>query len=654
MKMVKRNRWMSALVLLTLMILPVQAQILDPVSWSFESRELENGNVLLEFKAAIDDTWHMYGMDLPDGGPIPTTFEFEASEKYERIGKVVEVTEAEIVYDASFLMDIPMFSHEALFSQEIKLLTDEPFTLEGFVNFMCCDDERCLPPKDVDFSIQIGEAPVMTAAESVETNAPQSESLLGFFLLSMLAGLLGIITPCVFPMIPMTVAFFSQGGGSKGQAVLKALVFGISIMLIYTLVGLIVSLTSAGADLANTLSTHWIPNSLFFLLFIIFAASFFGAFEMVMPNRWVSKADSKVDKGGVIAAFFLGVTTVLVSFSCTGPIVGALLVEAASGDVVKPTLGMFGFGLAFAIPFTLFAFFPSWLNKLPKSGGWLNSIKVVLGFVMVAFGMKFIVNIDQTYHLNLISRDFFLAIWIVLFLLLGMYLLGKIKFSHDSDLKHIGVFRLLLVIASFSFAVYLIPGLFGAPLPAISGLTPPMEAQQFKLEGPVSGGVAILTNDDRNEICEEPKYADFLHLPHGLEGYFDYEQGMACARKLNKPVFLDFKGHACANCKEMEAKVWSDPQVLKLLREEFVIIALYVDDRTRLPEEEWVTSGYDNKVKKTIGKKNADFQISRFQTNSQPYYVIVDHEGNPLNTPMGHDLNIQRFVDFLKEGIANF
>lgn len=478
----------------------------------------------------------------------------------------------------------------------------------------------------------------------------------GFFLFAILAGFAGILTPCVFPMIPMTVAFFSQGTENRFKSIVKAFIFGLSIILIYTSIGLIVSLTSAGADFASSMSTHWIPNLIFFLLFMAFAASFLGMFELILPSRLVNSADKQADRGGYLAAFFMGLTTVLVSFSCTGPIVGALLVEAASGEVIKPTIGMFGFALAFALPFTLFAIFPSWLNNLPKSGGWLNSVKVVLGFIVLAFGLKFLSNMDQTYHLGLLSRDVFLAIWIVIFTLMGFYLLGKIKFSHDSDLPHIGVPRLALIIATFTFVLYLIPGLFGAPLKAVSGLIPPQDSQVFNLPALISENSGGNSTEEQSSIavCEQPKYADFLHLPYGLEGYFDYQQGLECARKLNKPILLDFKGHACSNCKEMEGKVWSDSQVLKRLREDYLVIALYVDDRTKLPESEWVVSEYDGKVKKTIGKRYADFQISRYKVNTQPYYVLIDHDEKMLTTPRSHDLDVDEYINFLDEGLENF
>jgi thiol:disulfide interchange protein DsbD len=474
----------------------------------------------------------------------------------------------------------------------------------------------------------------------------------------LLAGFAGVLTPCVFPMIPMTVAFFSQGAAERGKAVIKALVFGFSIILIYASLGIIVSLTSAGAGFANTLSTHWIPNTIFFILFLVFAVSFFGAFEILLPNSWVTRADSKVDKGGVLAAFFMGLTTVIVSFSCTGPIIGALLVEAATGDVLRPTLGMAGFGIAFALPFTVFALFPSVMSRIPKSGGWLNSVKVVLGFIMLAFSMKFLMTIDSVYSLGLLSRTLFISIWIVLFSLLGLYLMGRIKFPHDTDLKFIGVFRLFLIIIDFTFVVYLIPGLFGAPLKGLSSFLPPPESSEFNLpkmileNRSVSG--PVVQPSQTSTICSEPKYNDIFHMPLGLKGYFDYKQGLACAKEQKKPVLIDFKGHACANCKRMEAKVWSDPEILRRLKDNFVVIELYVDDRTQLDENEWILSPIDGKQKKTIGKIYEDLEISKYKTNALPLYVIADYEGNALNNPMPTNLNIGEYKKWLDEGIAIF
>ncbi len=676
----KRKTIQSILAIFFLFSIISPAQIIDPVTWDYAVEKISQEEVELIFTANIDNHWHLYSQDIPEGGPIPTRFVFEESSQFELLGPVVEITEPEEKYDPSFDMKLKLFSEKALFKQRVKISGTGKVKIGGYIEFMSCDDQRCLPPKEEDFELVIspestgtaGSGEVLstdtgdtfmfesqvdlTGAEPVETPVA-GKSMWGFFLFSLLAGFAGLLTPCVFPMIPMTVAFFSRGSENRFKSIVMAFTFGFSIIGIYTSIGLIVSLTSAGADFASSLSTHWIPNLIFFLLFMVFAASFLGMFELVMPSGLVNKADRQADKGGYLAAFFMGLTTVLVSFSCTGPIVGALLVEAASGEVIKPTIGMFGFALAFALPFTLFAIFPSWLSSLPKSGGWLNSVKVVLGFIVLAFGMKFLSNMDQAFHLGLLSRDVFLAIWIVIFTLMGFYLLGKIKFAHDSNLPYIGVPRLILIIATFSFVLYLIPGLFGAPLKAISGLIPPMDSQAFNLSALINDHPGSGKTEEGKEaftLCEDPKYTDFLSLPYGLNGYFDYEQGLECARTLNKPILLDFKGHACSNCKEMEARVWSDPQVLKRLREDYLIIALYVDDRTKLPESEWVVSAYDGKVKKTLGKKYTDFQISRYNINTQPYYVLIDYNEQLLTTPRSHDLNINEYIEFLDEGLKNF
>lgn len=648
-------------VLLALFVagLSLNAQIYDPVDWTFSYEKVDEGVYEIVFMADIEEHSHLYSINLPeDNISIPTSFTFAESADFEIIMELFEVDTPKVVFNDLGYNDV-YFSEKAEFRVRVKSSMTS-FPVKGYVTYMACDDERCSPPQDVDFEVVVSSGAGNEVAEAGDDSGDSEKGKSGmmkFFIISMLAGFAGILTPCVFPMIPMTVAFFSQGTENRAKSITKALVFGITIILIYSSLGIIVSLTSAGANFASTLSTHWLPNLLFFSLFIIFAASFFGAFELVLPNSWISSADSKVDRGGIVAAFFLGLTTVLVSFSCTGPIIGALLVEAASGDVIRPTIGMFGFGLAFALPFTIFALFPSVMSKLPKSGGWLNSIKVVLGFLMIAFGLKFASTIDSVYGLGILGRDIFIAIWIVLFSLLGLYLMGKIKFSHDSDLPHIGVFRLLLIIMVFTFVVYLIPGLFGAPLKGISGFIPSAETSSFNLSRTISvpSATTPLTSDV-SQLCSSPKYAENtnLHLPYGLEGYYDYEQGLACAREKGLPVLLDFKGHACANCKEMEGKVWSDPEVLSRLREQFVIIALYTDDRTKLAEEDWKVSNIDGKVKNTLGKVNADLEIEKFGTNSQPLYVITDHNGNALNQPMEHNLNIKEYLDWLDDGISKF
>jgi thiol:disulfide interchange protein len=648
------------LVLFTIFLLiPVKAQIFDPVTWEFGYEKKGDNLYELVFTANIEDGSHIYSMDIPEGGPIPTSFRFDTKNDFSLSGDPWEADEPEELFDEAFGFNIRSFSKKAEFRQQITALSAS-FTVTGEVTFMACNNTTCSPPKDVAFEIRIHDTSSKQEITTPGTVVPanSSQGLIGFFIISLLAGFAGILTPCVFPIIPMTVAFFSQGSENRRRSVLKAILFGISIILIYSSLGIIVSLTSAGAGFANTLSTHWIPNIIFFSLFVLFAVSFFGAFEIMLPNKWVTGTDSRVDKGGLLATFFMGLTTVIISFSCTGPIVGALLVEAASGDVLKPTLGMFGFGLAFALPFTLFALFPSVMNKMPKSGGWLNSIKVVLGFIMLIFSMKFLTTIDSIYSLGIITRDIFLIIWVILFALLGLYLMGKIKFAHDSDLKHIGTFRLFLIIAVFSFMLYLITGLFGAPLKGLSGFLPSQETSWFyekeslREDSPVTSSSFSYT--PLSELCSEPKYDDLFDMPLGLSGYFEYNQGLACAKEQGKPVLIDFKGHACANCKVMEARVWSDPGILQRLRENFVIIALYADDRTRLPENEWITSEVDGKVKKTIGKINEDIEISKYKTNALPLYVITDHEGNPLNNPMPTNLNVEEYKEWLDEGVRIF
>ncbi|MFD3003226.1 cytochrome c biogenesis protein CcdA [Pontibacter toksunensis] len=497
------------------------------------------------------------------------------------------------------------------------------------------------------------EAGVKEVPAAISEPAPDTEAdgLWAFMLIAFGSGLVALLTPCVFPMVPMTVSFFTGSSGSRGQAILKALVYGLSIIAIYTIIGTVVA-KLFGADGANFLSTHWLPNLLFFFVFLLFAMSFFGMFEITLPNSWLNKVDAQADRGGWIGVFFMAFTLALVSFSCTGPIVGSILVASAGGETIRPVVGMFGFSLAFALPFTLFAVFPSWLSSLPKSGGWLNSVKVVLGFIELALALKFLSVADQVYHWGILDREVYLALWIIIFTLMGFYLLGKLRFSHDSELEYISVPRLFLAIATFAFVIYLIPGMFGAPLKALAGYLPPQTTQDFDLNVITQrGGNAA---SEANQLCEPPKYADFLHLPHGLKGYFDLEQAKRCAAEQNKPIFIDFTGHGCVNCREMEQNVWSDPAVLQRLRENYIIAALYVDEKTELPEADWYTSSYDSKVKKTIGKQYADYQISKFNVNAQPYYVLMDAQENVLVKPIAYDLKVENFVNFLDAGVASY
>ncbi|MFW5822207.1 MAG: cytochrome c biogenesis protein CcdA [Tangfeifania sp.] len=628
------------------------AQIIEPIKWSFDSKQ-DGKNVELIFTASIDENWNLYDTELPEGGPIPTSVVFNDSTKFEFVGGLQKKPEPVEKYDPTFMMDLRYFTNEATLTHDIRLKTDEPVEISGHVLFMGCDDETCLPPNEAEFSFTFnsdGQPSAMESADETEPEATTSGSASGqslwlFILISALAGLAAILTPCVFPMIPMTVSFFMRGSEDRGKAIRSGLFFGLSILLIFTLLGALFSVGIFGPNVGNILSTHWIPNLLFFLLFLVFAISFFGAFEIVLPNSLVNKTDSKAEKGGFVGAFFMALTTVIVSFSCTGPFIGALIIEAVQDGGMRPLIGMFSFGLAFAAPFTLLAIFPSALNKLPKSGGWLNAIKVVFAFILLAFGLKFLSNIDQVYGFGILSREVYLSVWIVVFFLLGMYFLGKIKFSHDSELPYVSVGRLFLAIATFSFVVYLFTGLLGSPLSSISALLPPQSNNQMYFSGQAAAG----GQGTSEELCGPAKYADKLHLPHGLSGYFDYEQGLACAEEQNKPAFVVFKGHACANCKKMENSVWANPEALRLLSEEYVIIALYTDDPTKLPEDEWVVSSSDGKTKKTMGKKFLDLQITEYSTNSIPFHVIIEPDGTKHQ--LGVTFKDEEFLAFLKKGL---
>ncbi len=644
-------------------------KILQPVTWNIKTEYRGDRTFDLFFTATIDKGYHLYSLKVPEDGPLPTEFIFENSKGFELVGGAVEVTTPFEEYDDVFEMNIKYFEKEATFKQTIKLTSDaEEVPVVGEIAYMVCNDVGCVALyEDVEllFNGQTNEQ-VLTASEENKEQAAEAgvsdiqgkkASLWGFFLLSFLGGLAAILTPCVFPMIPMTVSFFMKEGEDKTKGKIQAIVYGLSIIAIYTFIGSVLAVI-AGPNIANWLSTHWLPNILFFLIFVIFAASFFGMFEIVLPSWVVNKSDEKADRGGIIGAVFMALTLVLVSFSCTGPIVGTILVESAGGQVIKPIVGMFGFSLAFALPFTIFAFFPSLLQGLPKSGGWLNSVKVVLGFLELALGLKFLSIADQTYHWGILDREVYLAFWIVIFFLMGVYLLGKIKFAHDSDVPFVSVPRLVFAIITFSFVVYLIPGMFGAPLKALSGYLPPQSTHDFDLNKVIRDNVKLYAGsgggNEIKEICEKPKYSEFLHLPHGLEGYFDYDQALQCAKEQDKPIFIDFTGHGCVNCREMEANVWADPKVLKRLRDNYILLALYVDDKTKLPESEWITSTYDGKKKKTIGKKYADFQITKFGVNAQPFYVLLGHDGEVLAQPRAYDLNVDAFVDFLDKGVKNY
>jgi len=514
-------------------------------------------------------------------------------------------------------------------------------TVEGSVTWSACSGDFCQMPEEWTFSVPV-EIP---GSAQNDKGAEKGGSLWGLILEAILWGFLMLLTPCVFPMVPMTVSFFiKQETGGR----FKAAMYGLFIVLLYTvpiciIIGLTWLLGGAGitADIFNWLATHWLPNILFFVIFMVFAASFFGAFEITLPSSWTTKADAKSSKGGLLGVFFLALTLVLVSFSCTGPIVGTVLIKSTQGEFWTPMVTMLAFSIAFALPFALLAFFPSVLKKLPKSGGWLNSVKVVLGFVEVALGLKFLSVADQTYHWHLLDREVYLAIWIVCFTLLGLYLLGKIRFKHDSPLEYISVGRLALVIADFAFVVYLIPGMWGAPLKALSGYLPPLETQDFVL-----GSFQTAGPEKADAPATLTLYGSEVSLPHGLTGYSNLEDGIAAAKEQGKKVFVDITGHGCVNCREMEARVWSDPRVLQRLRDNYVIVSLYVDDKTKLPESKWVTTD-TGKVLKDVGRVNSYLVLNRFGVNAQPNYFLLDGEGTILAGPRGYNLDTDAFVEFL-------
>ncbi len=641
----------------------ILAQFAEPVQWRSELELIDDDHAYIIIYADIDDDWDLYAMEIEGVGPMPLFFEFEESEKYQLIGQVEEVYEALKKFDDVFNINVKYFKKLAEFKQKIKINASEGFNVTGLIDGQACFVDGACVPIYGDFSVPVnggetesGETKLDAASETpvfVTENQfsddDESDGMFSFFIIAFLFGILAILTPCVFPMIPMTIAFFMQKSSSRFKSILKAFIFGLSVVVLYTLVGVIVSLTSAGANFTTVLSTNWIPNLLFFVLFIVFASSLFGLFEFVMPSSLVNKADSKVDKGGMIAAFFLALTVVIVSFSCTGPIIGVLLVQATTGSILQPSIGMFGFGLGFALPFTILAISPKWLKSLPKSGGWLNSVKVVMGFLILAFSFKFLSNIDQNYHLGLMSRDVYLAIWIVLFVLLGLYLLGKIRFSHDSEVKHIGFFRLVLAIAAFTFAVYMFPGMFGANLSTIAGLIPPKTDQQFDLTA------SHYDTDAQSQLCEKPKHADRLFLPYNIQAYFDYKQGIECATSQDKPILFYFTGHSCSNCKKMQGEVWTDPRVQNYFNNEFVVTALYVDDRViELDENDQFVSSNDGRLKKRLGEANADIQIINFGRNTQPYYVTMTPDGRVLAPPMTYNNNVDEFIEFLEKSLEEF
>ena len=653
------NKIKSLILMLVVMLTSVSAsaqmQLFDPVSWSTSVEQVGDGEYRIDFKATIEQGWHLYDLGPYEGGPLATTFTFDPIVGYELVGEVEPNRESVRQMDEIFEMEIGHYEGEVVFSQRVK--APQGATVQCSVEWQACSDQ-CVNG-DKDFSIKVGN-PAAAAEVDIEqsvadANAVTKGGSIWSFILSAIGwALIALLTPCVFPMIPMTVSFFLKGSGSVARGRFRALMYGLFIVVLYTVpIAVIILLTwllggdAVTADIFNWLSTHWLPNILFFVVFMVFAASFFGAFEIVLPEKLVNNSDAKADKGGLVGIFFMALTLVLVSFSCTGPIIGSALIQSTSGEVWTPILTMLAFSVVFALPFTLFALFPSWLKQLPKSGGWLNSVKVVLGFVELALGLKFLSVADQTYHWGLLDREVYLALWIAIFSLLGLYLLGKIKFKHDSDMPYLSVTRLVLAIVAFSFVVYMLPGMWGAPLKALSGYLPPIQTQDFVM----GSGSAVAA--EAATPTSGVKYGDVLELPHDLDGFFDLEEAEAYAKQVGKPLFSDFTGHGCVNCREMEARVWSDPRVLDILRNEYVIVALYADDKLKVDEADWVTTDA-GKVLKTLGKINSYYALKTYGVNAQPYYVLQGNEGVPMVTPRGYDLDVQGFIDFLQSGVEAY
>lgn len=610
----------------------------ETVTWKVSQGKTENGVCEIIFDGTIANGWHTYSVDHE---LTPTEVTFTDPKGYTLEGGLYEILPSKELDGEHVYFD------RIRIGQKIRI-TAEADSLKGEIAWRSCNDQFCASPEYLNFSIPI-EAKEATVAPAGSNQS--SGSLWGLILEAILWGFAMLLTPCVFPMIPMTISFFMKGSSTPAAGRFKAFMYGLFIVLLYTVpISAIIGITyifggeTVTADIFNWLATHWLPNIIFFIVFMIFAASFFGAFEITLPSSLVNKSDQNSDKGGLAGIFFMALTLVLVSFSCTGPIVGSVLIKSTQGEFWTPMVTMLAFSIAFALPFTIFAMFPSLLKKL-KSGSWLNSVKVVLGFIEVALGFKFLSVADQTYHWGLLDREIYLGIWIVVFTLLGLYLLGKIRFEADSEVKHIGVFRLFLVIVDFTFVVYMIPGMFGAPLKALSGYLPPIETQDFVVWSKEDGSMPVqnLSDVNANETG--------LHkLPLGLTGYLSIDEALVEAEKVGKPVFVDISGLACVNCREMEQRVWSDPQVLQLLRDEFVIAVLYTDDKEKLPESEWVTTK-NGKVLKDRGRVNAYYVRERFDVSAQPNYVILDPQGNQITPIRGYNLDIDGFVEFLKSGL---
>lgn len=662
-----KKKFMLSCFLMLLACLPMLAQIQDPVQFKTELKAISDTELQIVFSGKIDAGWHVYSTDLPEGGPISATFNTDKMEGLELVGKLMPQGAEIENFDKVFEMKLRYFEKVVTFVQKLKV-TAPNYQIEGYLEYGACNDENCLPPTEVSFKFSgkgaTGTAtttaaqPAETVAETTpaptatpasvtapagstpaywtpvvqelnafgETTSQQDRSWIYIFFAGFIGGLLALFTPCVWPIIPMTVSFFLKRSKDKRKGIRDAWTYGASIVVIYVTLGLAITLIF-GASALNALSTNAIFNILFCLMLVVFAASFFGAFELTLPSKWSNAVDSKAEQtSGLLSIFLMAFTLSLVSFSCTGPIVGFLLVEVSTtGSVIAPTIGMLGFAIALALPFTLFAMFPTWLKSMPKSGGWMNVIKVSLGFLELAFALKFLSVADLAYGWGILDRETFLALWIVIFGLLGFYLLGKIKFPHDDDEDHVSVPRFFLALFSLAFAVYMVPGLWGAPLKAVSAFAPPMNTQDFNL------------------------YKNDVHAQ-----FDDYEAGMEYAKRNGKPVMLDFTGYGCVNCRKMEAAVWTDPKVSKLMTEDYVLITLYVDNKTPLPEHIQVMENGKERTLRTVGDKWSYLQRAKFGANAQPFYVLIDNEGKPLNKSYSYDEDIDKYVDFLQTGLQNY
>lgn len=643
------KRTLIALVFMLSIIGGVFAQMEQHITWKFSTQMLDDNKVEIICEATLDNGWHVYSSELPDGTAIPTSIEIEESDAYTVLEGIKETPAPTKHYDETFQAELQWFEGKATFSKTVELKQNGEVKIKGYIESMICNDETCMPPEMVDFDLTVKAQVenVVSEEEPAKAESKESEeSYWAIFLLAFGGGLAALLTPCVFPMIPMTVSFFTKQSATKAAGIRNAITYGISIIAIYVFLGVAVS-AIFGASALNELSTNVWFNIFFFLLLVIFAASFFGAFEIVMPSSWVNFATKNEDKGGFIGIFFMAFTLALVSFSCTGPIVGSLLVKAATGGYLGPIIGMFGFSLALALPFALFAAFPGYLNSLPKSGGWLNSVKVILGFLELAFAFKFLSIADMTMGWHILEREVFIAIWIAVFGAMGFYLLGKIKLPHDSPMDYIPVPRFLMGLVVLSFTIYLIPGLWGAPVNLISGFPPPKNYA----ESPYGVGDQTPTTTMVSTSGESHSgFPEGMHPgPQGIPAFKDYDKALAYAKEVNKPLLLDFTGLGCTNCRKMEDKVWSNQTIKSMLSNDFVLVSLYVDTREKL-DVPYISEVTGKKIR-TVGQKWAEFQFERYQQQGQPYYVIINEDEKTLNSPVAYDPDVDRYTNWLLDGL---